>query len=46
MHAGQGIVLGGGNEYSAQPVVPIPSAIFLLAPGLMGLAALRRKFQK
>jgi hypothetical protein len=33
-------------EFGATEAVPIPGAIFLFAPGLVGLAAVRRRFKK
>jgi hypothetical protein len=38
--------LGGANSIAiASSTVPVPPAIFLFAPGLAGLAAMRRRFK-
>ena len=38
------LVAESGHNYLSS--VPIPGAIFLLGPGLVGLAAIRRRFKK
>ena len=37
---------GHDHGFLATPSVPIPSALWLLGPGLVGLAAVRRRFGK
>ena len=37
--------LNGPNGIAIESTVPIPGAILLLAPGLVGLAAMRRRFK-
>ncbi|MBW2086477.1 MAG: hypothetical protein JRI54_10710 [Deltaproteobacteria bacterium] len=41
----QGIDFGSGEDESDVAIVPIPAAILLFGPGLLGLAGLRRKFR-
>jgi len=43
---GNTIVLSGGGELLPGNPVPLPGALWLFGPGLVGLAAMRRRFKK